>query len=210
MNYFTNKEPSIYKMFRYVGLAEKHLESVCTRIHYWDFVQSLFEGFQKYNESLTEKQQTALKNLITRQLDELYADEDDLADASIPSTLEPEEKLSHVTQYSADHTAAPSTARTAVSHGFDSLETIQLFDLPFKDGEDVRLTLYGYNRYSVVISSKDSFYKIPKPSNLEAALVVGDIAEIEAIYHRTAKKGFLLNIKLVDVSTEDEDTYAPL
>ncbi len=167
-------------MLMYVGIQSEDMERVYSAVYYWDFVKSLTIGFKKYGKKLTDKQVAALRKSLSKKF---------------PS-IEYTEVLSHTSKYGRTGGSSQSI-RKMVLHRYGKLDTIQLVDLPFEEGELVTLDLYGYNKHSVVFTHNEHKYKIPKPTNLTADIAIGSAITIKAKYHRTKCKGYLQDIKLV-------------
>lgn len=159
-------------MLEYTGC--KGIGEVISKMYYWDFFISLSKGYKEYG-SLTEKQYKALISMIEKHTD---------------STCLPYE-INHEGQYSKQSTGNVGT-RKKVEHNFADLKVIQLFDLPYENGEVCTATFYPYNGTHCVIELGDKYYKIPKP----VKWVVPEYKEIIKFkYKRTEMKGYMDKIE---------------
>lgn len=163
----------IVDMLEYVGVGPYDMDTVYSKIHYWDFVESLSTGYDKYGR-LTEKQKEALKNLIRKH-----------------TGVECSDKLTHRAQYSREGSKS-NGVREQVFHSFSELETIQLFDLPYESGEELSAEFHPYNKHSMVTKIAGTYYKMPKPAMWDEFTVP---TTIKFTYRRTEAKGFLTKLQ---------------
>ena len=167
----TNNE--LVQLFQYIGVPEDRLELVCTKMYYWDFVESLSGGLVEYG-TLTPKQKEALVRLVAKHTNTACSDE---------------HVIQHTTKYESKGGGSGSSKRTL--HDFGKLEVIQLYDLPFTSGSTYTIKFYPYNANSIVTSIRGVYYKIPKPV-LWAKF--NEPIRVEFTYKRTEMKGFMTKV----------------
>ena len=134
------------------------------------FMRSIAEGFNKYKK-LSDKQKEVCKKII----EERTAARCDL------------NKIQHDAKYKSNGNGYAGS-REEVLHSYGELETIQLYDLPFKDGEVYTLTVFPYNKHSMVILLNGNSYKVPHPAKWEQ---ISEETEVKCTYKRTVMKGYL-------------------
>jgi hypothetical protein len=162
----------VLKMLEYIGCEP--ISEAFGKIHYWDFVVSLSEGYESYN-SLSDKQYEALVKLISKHT---------------TATCKPKgwNSLDHTSKYSRTCTQTTQVPKQRVEHDYEQLKSIQLYDLPYKDGEEIDLVVYPYNETHMVVKISGNNYKVPKPAKWEN--LTGETA-VTCTYRRTEYKGYL-------------------
>lgn len=170
----TEHSVKILKLLEYIQC--RPISEAFGKIHFWDFIIDLANGYEKYG-SLTDKQYEALQRLIAKHTG---------------CTTVDKEVIVHKVQYESTGSIA-SNHRNKVEHDYGQLQIIQLFDLPFNNGEFVTMTVQPYNEYSMVIEHNGVMYKIPKPVGLDEIL---EVTTIVAKYRRTECKGYLDDIAI--------------
>jgi hypothetical protein len=155
------------KLFRYLGV-DNIKEAI--KVANTPFLMSISVSFDKYKK-LTDKQKEVCKKII----EERTGAKCDLF------------HIYHDTKYKSSGKGYTGS-REEVLHSYGELETIQLYDLPFKDGEEYTLTVFPYNKHSMVILLNGSSYKVPHPAKWEQ---IAEETEVKCIYKRTAMKGYL-------------------
>lgn len=180
---FEIQNKNIVDLLKEVGVPDDELIKILNKTYYWSFFISV-SAYLVQKRHLTEKQYDSVVRTINNKF----------------NLKLPYYKLRHETQYNRESATVKEVSKKQVEHNFDYLKTIQIFDLPFNEGEEISLKLYEYNKHSCVISYNNSWYKIPTPTLLEE---VKGIVEIDAKYHRTAKKGFLKDIKIKGVTNDN-------
>ena len=159
----------IANLLVYIGVPDDDLARVWDKINYWDFVNSLAVGLEKYG-SLTVKQKASLENLILKHT----------------GTVCKPNLIVHTKQYKRKGKANKPGNR--VAHDFGKLNTIQLFDLPFTSMSENTAEFHPYNVHSLVVFIAGVGYKIPKPVLWEPFVVP---TTITFVYRRTEMKGYM-------------------
>lgn len=155
------------KLMMYLGVD--NIEEAM-RVSTIPFMVSIAESFNVYKK-LTDKQKEVCKKIVEERTEAKC----DLL------------HIYHATKYKSN-CKGYTGSREGVLHSYGELETIQLYDLPFNDGEEYTLTVFPYNKHSMVILLNGSSYKVPHPAKWEQ---ISEETEVKCIYKRTAMKGYL-------------------
>jgi hypothetical protein len=143
------------------------------KMHYWDFVVDI-ANYYAQNENISDKQYEAIVGLVHKHTD---------------ARCKPKgwELIVHEKQYDREGETTGGS-RTTVEHNYGELHSIQLFDLPYENGELVGMIVHPYNSTHMVTHLNGVAYKIPKPDKWGELV---DKTSIKCRYKRTACKGFL-------------------
>jgi hypothetical protein len=166
----TEESTNIIKLLEYVNCEP--ISEAFSKISYWSFIQNLSESYDKYKR-LTPKQSQALVDIITKNTD---------CTAFVSPTI------THINQYKSN-SLGYTGAKKQVDHDFGKLEPIQLYDLPFNNGDIVDVELYKYNTHNLVLNIDNNWYKIPRPENIKEFTDSSKIFKCK--YKRTKYKGYL-------------------
>lgn len=95
--------------------------------------------------------------------------------------------LGEDSRYTSNNEGADNT-ENEITHDFKKLEVIDIYELPFDNGQEAKITIHPYSQNNIVAEIKQHFYKIHKPVKFEIPI---ESQEIKIKYKRTKYKGFL-------------------
>jgi hypothetical protein len=163
----------VWGLLKYLVVTD--IDKVYNHMHYWNFIVGLAEYLESKGK-LTDKQIASVTDSILRH-------------TGVTCLIS--NRLTHEVKY--NKVGGGSQGGKKVLHNYDSLVTIQLYDLPFDNGEEVTIELLPYNSHNVVFIHNSKPYKIPLPTQLGK---VKEAVTITAKYRRTKMKGFLDDIQI--------------
>ena len=162
------------RLFAYLGLP---VAEAYDKFHYWQYFQSLSEGFDKYN-SITEGQYNAIVKHISKHLG---------------IELEPYDSLvaTHESKYKRKKKKSSSEKQVVrVNHNYGVLTDLSLWDLPYESGSIVEVEVHPYNSTTLVTRVRGKFYRIPCPMGWS----IKEAQVVRCRYKRTEYKGFLTRL----------------
>lgn len=164
---------SMERLFTYLGLP---VAEAYDKFHYWQYFQSLAEGFDKYN-SITEGQYNSIVKHISKHLG---------------IELKPYNMLvaTHESKYKRKHKTNLKKQVTRVKHNYGILTDLSLWDLPYESESIVEIEVYPYSSTTLVTKVKGKLYRIPCPMGWS----IKEAQVVRCRYKRTEYKGFLTRL----------------